>query len=81
MDINIMKAELVDYKGRIDKLNKTLDDLEQQRQNVLRVGMRLEGVVNFLTEKIVSAEKSVADSLAAAEDALKEDANPATTPS
>ena len=70
-----IKKELADYQGKIGQLNKQLEDLESQKQNILRVGTRLEGIVAYLTAKLKELETDVT---AAVESAL--DTPPAPAP-
>lgn len=74
MNTDSIKKELSDYQGKIADLNKQLQDLEAQKQNVLRVGTRLEGIVAYLTAKIKEIEESAvrdADIIETAVDELK----------
>lgn len=52
-----MKAELEKYRKELEGLNAKLAQMEEQKQQILKVGTRLEGVVAYLKKKIAEEEE------------------------
>lgn len=49
---NIEKDELQKYEAELDAVNKNLAELDDQRNKIIRHGMRIEGIVVFLRGKL-----------------------------
>ena len=52
MTLENMKAEMAKYRSELENLNSRLVGLEEQKQQIIKVGTRLEGVVSYLKKKI-----------------------------
>jgi hypothetical protein len=46
-----MDAELAKYEAELAEVGKRLSGIDEQRSQVIRIGMRLEGVVAYLRGK------------------------------
>ena len=51
-----VEAELKKYETEIDAVNKRLAEIDEARTNVLRHGMRIEGIVAYLKSKITQLQ-------------------------
>lgn len=56
-----MKEDLAKYRAELEGLNSRLEKLEAEKQQIIKVGTRLEGVVAYLRQAIDAAEKEVGE--------------------
>lgn len=47
-----MELELKKFTEDIEKINVRLKELDAQREELVRIGLRLEGVVSYLRSKV-----------------------------
>jgi molybdenum cofactor biosynthesis enzyme MoaA len=50
--IEKLKSDLVKYRSELEGLNIKLDSLEKQKQSIIQVGTRIEGVIAYLSKAI-----------------------------
>lgn len=51
-NVSEMEVELKKFTEDIEKINAKLKELDMQREELVRIGLRLEGVVSYLRSKI-----------------------------
>lgn len=61
--------ELGKYQTELGEVNRRLQDLEDQKTKLVRLGVRLEGVIAYLNLKAAEAENGKGAVLTAAEPA------------
>lgn len=47
-----LKKELESYKKRLADIQEKINELTLQRENLYRLGLRIEGIISFLNEKL-----------------------------
>lgn len=51
-----LKKELESYKKRLVEIQDKINELTLQRENLYRLGLRIEGIISFLNEKLEQSD-------------------------
>ena len=54
--LETLRKDLVSYKEELDLLNKKLVSVEEQRQVIIKAGLRVEAVLAYIRRKITDEE-------------------------
>jgi predicted nucleotide-binding protein (sugar kinase/HSP70/actin superfamily) len=58
--MNETKSDLAKYENELAEVNKRLTEIDNQRNNIVRVGVRIEGIIAYLKNKeqeLLAADK------------------------